>query len=95
MAGVVDFVASVSTPTASELAQAPDLLSIPLTVTAIAPGYYVRFPSHAQVCILRRPASYCRVQIPSLYGNVTLNFDLALLAQIYLNQVLTPTLFMP
>jgi len=27
------------------------------------------------------------VQIPSLYGNVTLNFDLALLAQIYLNQV--------
>jgi hypothetical protein len=45
VAGVVDFVASVSTPTASELAQAPDLLSIPLTATAIAPGYYVRSPS--------------------------------------------------
>jgi hypothetical protein len=31
--------------------------------------------------------SAVRVQVPSLYGNVTLNFDLALLAQIYLNQV--------
>ncbi len=50
-AGVVDFEMSIAMPTNSQLARAPDLISIPLVASAVVPAYHVRALSERLVYI--------------------------------------------
>jgi hypothetical protein len=48
---VVDFEMSIAMPTNSQLARAPDLISIPLMASALVPAYHVRALSERLVYI--------------------------------------------